>query len=87
MKVKDIINLLSYGQNYELKGAYSGKTYHKSYINNNKHLEKYLDREATDTPLYSDMRIRGADTNHWCDSVIVIWMDDYGLSKATNKGE
>jgi len=79
MTVKDIIKMFSYGQCYEIKGAYSGKTYHKSYVNSSKNLDKYADREVTDTPIYTDMRIRGADTNHWCVSVIVIWMHDYDL--------
>lgn len=81
MKVKDIIKLFSYGQAFEIRGAYSGKTYHKSYINSNKSLEKYLDREVLDTPLYTGMRMRGTDTNHWCISVIVVWMSDYDLCK------
>ena len=81
MKVKDIISMLSYGQPFEICGAYSGKTYHKSYVNSKKNLEKYLDREVTDTPIYSDMRIKGADTNHWCLSVIVLWMHDYDICK------
>ena len=79
MTVNDIIKLFSYGQAYEIRGAYSGKIYHKSYVNSKKNLEKYLDREVSDTPLYTDMRIRGTDTNHWCISVMVIWMSDYDL--------
>ena len=55
MKVKDIISIFSYGQAFEIRGAYSGKTYHKSYVNSKKNLEKYFDRDVTDTPIYSDM--------------------------------
>lgn len=81
MKVKDIIGMFSYGQPFEIRGAYSGKTYHKSYVNGEKNLQKYLDREVNDTPIYSDMRVRGSDTNHWSISVIVIWMHDYDTYK------
>lgn len=81
MKVKDIIGMFSYGQSFEIRGAYSGKTYHKSYVNSNKNLEKYLDRYVADTSLYSDIRIKGSDTNRWCISVIVIWMHDYDMCK------
>ena len=87
MTVKDIIELLAYGQLYEIRGAYSGKTYHKSYVNSKKNLEKYIDRKVPDTPLYTDMRIRGSDANHWCVSVIVIWMSDYDFSCERMEGE
>lgn len=79
MTVKEVINLFTYNTAFEIKGAYSGKVYHKSYVNSNKNLEKYVDREVTDNPIYTDMRMRGSDTNHWCISVIVIWMYDYDL--------
>lgn len=81
MKVKDIISMFSYGQPFEIRGAYSGKTYHKSYVNCEKNLQKYLDMEVNNKPICSDMRIKGSDTNHWCISVIVIWMHDYDMCK------
>lgn len=81
MTVKDIIGMFSYGQPFEIRGAYSGKTYHKSYVNGDKNLQKYLDREVDNTPIYSDMRVRGSDTNHWSISVIVVWMYDYDMCK------
>ena len=81
MKVKDIIGMFSYGQSFEIRGAYSGKTYHKSYLNNERNLQKYLDKRVNDTPIYSDMRIKGDEMNHWCMSVIVIWMQDYDMCK------
>jgi hypothetical protein len=33
MTVKEAVDLLGYGAAYEIKGAYSGKIYHKSYVN------------------------------------------------------
>ena len=81
MTVREVINLFNYGQAYEIRGAYSGKTYHKSYSNSSKNLDKYIDKDVTDSPIYTDMRMRGTDTNHWCTAVIVIWMYDYDLCK------
>ena len=77
MTIKDAVDMLSYGTPYEIKGAYSGKVYHKSYINSNKNFEKYVNKEVVDTPFYVDLRLRGADTNSWCIAVVVIWMCDY----------
>lgn len=81
MTVKEAIKLFSSGTAYEIKGAYSGKIYHKSYLNSSKNLDKYADREVTDSPFYADMRLRGSDSNHWCIPVIVIWMHDYDLCR------
>lgn len=80
MTVSEAIKMLQ-GTPYEIKGAYSGKVYHRSYTNSSKNLDKYVDREVTDTPFYADMRIRGSEANHWCMAVIVIWMYDYELFK------
>lgn len=81
MTVKEAINLLGYGTAYEIKGAYSGKIYHKSYMNSSKNLDKYANREVTDAPFYTDLRLRGSENNHWCIPVIGIWMKDYDLCR------
>ncbi len=81
MTVTEAINLLAYGTAYEIKGAYSGKIYHKSYINSSKNLDKYANMEVTDVPFYADMRIKGSESNHWCTPVIVILMNDYDLCR------
>lgn len=81
MTIREAISLLSYGTAYEIRGAYSGKTYHKSYLNSSKNLDKYADNKTTDSPFYADLRVRGSDGNHWCIPVIVIWMADYALCK------
>lgn len=81
MTVKEAIGYLNYGTAYEIRGAYSGKTYHKSILNSSKNLDKYVDFETTDSPFYADLRVRGSDSNHWCIPVIVIWMQDYDLCK------
>ena len=81
MTVNEAIKLLAYGTAYEIKGAYSGKIYHKSYLNSSKNLDKYANMEVTVEPFYTDMRIRGSENNHWCIPVIGIWMHDYDLSR------
>ena len=81
MTVSEAIKLLSYETAYEIKGAYSGKIYHKSYMNSSKNLDKYANREVTDAPFFVTMRLRGSDSNHWCIPVIVIWMHDYDLCR------
>ena len=42
MKVREALSMLAYGEAFYLKGAYSGKVYHKSYVNKRENLEKYL---------------------------------------------
>lgn len=81
MTVKEAIKLFGYGTVYEIKGAYSGKIYHKSYLNGSKNLDKYADREVTDSPFYADMILRGSDGSRWCTPIIVIWMYDYDLCR------
>lgn len=81
MTVKEAIALLSYGTAYEIRGAYDGKTYHKSYVNSSKNLDKYAEQEVTAAPFYPDMRMRGSDTNRWIIPVIVVWMHDYELRR------
>ncbi len=86
MTVKEAVDLLSYGVAYEIKGAYSGKIYHRSYVNNSKNLDKYANREVTEEPFYSDMRLRGDGSNKWVMSIIGIWMHDYDLCKDGGRG-
>jgi hypothetical protein len=81
MTVNEAIKLLAYGTAYEIKGAYSGKIYHKSYMNSSKNLDKYANMEVTDEPFYTDMIIRGSESNHWCIPVIGIWMHDHDLRR------
>ena len=81
MTVKEAIKLFSYGTVYEIRGAYSGKTYHKSYLNSSKNLDKYANREVTDNPFYADMILRGSVSNRWTSPIIVIWMHDYDLCR------
>lgn len=87
MKVREAINLLAYGTPYEIKGAYSGKIYHRSYVNSSKNLDKYAERDVTDAPFYTTMKTRGSDTNEWCIAVIGIWMYDYSLVKEGKNNE
>lgn len=82
MTVKEAINLLAYGTAYEIKGAYSGRIYHRSYTNSSKNLDKYADKEVTEKPFYTALVARGAtSTNSWCIAVVGIWMHDYDMRK------
>lgn len=85
MTVKEAIELIGYGTAYEIQGAYSGKIYHRSYVNSSKNLDKYINRKTTDSPFYVTMAIKGNVTNRWCIPVIGIWMSDYDLVKEREK--
>ena len=87
MTVKEATSLLSYGTAYEIKGAYSGKTYHKSYTNSSKNFDKYAERDVVHMPFYPDIRMRGSETNHWAIPIIVIWMHDYELCRGEEQDE
>lgn len=81
MTVNEAIKLFTFGTAYEIKGAYSGKIYHKSYRNSSKNLDRYANREVTDEPFYVDMKLKGSDNNRWCIPVIGVWMHDYDLCR------
>ena len=87
MNVKEAIELLSYGTAYEIRGAYSGKIYHRSYANSSKNLDKYANREVTENPFYTHLVMRGINENEWCISVVGIWMHDYDLIKSKEAEE
>ena len=81
MTVNEAIMLLAYGTAYEIKGTYSGKIYHKSYMNSSKNLDKYANMKVTSRPFYTDLRLRGSENDHRCIPVIGIWMHDYDLCR------
>ena len=86
MTVREAVGLLAYGTAYEIKGAYSGKIYHRSYINNSKNLDKYAGREVIGDPFYTTLAVRGSTpTNEYCIPVIGIWMHDYDVSRLEKK--
>jgi len=78
MTVREAIKLFSYGQEFYIKGAYSGKIYHKSYENKKEHLEKYLDERVSENPFFTDLytskRKYGTAYTY---PIIGIWMSDY----------
>lgn len=81
MTVKEVAGLLGSGVAFEIRGAYSGKVYHRSYVNSSKNLDKYAERECTERPFYSTLKLRGSETNEWCIPVVGIWMHDYDMRK------
>ena len=51
MTVKEVVNMLSYGEKFTLIGARTGKTLYRSNVNTKKCLEKYLGMTCTDQPI------------------------------------
>lgn len=84
MTVKDAVFMIS-DSPFELKGSYSGKVYHKSYLNSQKNFEKYAKFEVIDRPFYPDIRLVGNEYNHRAVGVIVIWMCDYDICKSKER--
>ena len=84
MKVNEAIKLLAYAQQFQIIGSYTGKIYHKSWINRKENLEKYLDWECSESPffskVYSDTR-RKYDDHIIIRPIIGIWVRDYEYAK------
>lgn len=80
MKVEEAISLLSYGTNFEIKGAFSGKIYHRSWINNKKHAEQFYNGTTPSDPFYATGRISNIAGKLFA-PVIGIWMHDYDIIK------
>lgn len=78
MKVKEMLGLLSYGTSYEVKGAYSGRIYITD-GSRNETKEKYFEREVTDYPFYT--RLKVDIDGKYCRPIVGIWMHDYDLAK------
>jgi hypothetical protein len=77
MKVREAIALLAYGAEYEIKGAYSGKIYHRSWKNKKDHVEQFYDETVVDNPFYTKMRINSTSgIGEWACPIIGIWMHD-----------
>lgn len=77
MKVGEAISLLSYGTNFEIKGSYSGKIYHRSWINKKEHAEQFYDETTISDPFYATGRISNVTETAFFTPVIGIWMHDY----------
>lgn len=84
MTVKEAVAMLN-DTPFELKGSFSGKIYHKSYLNTRKNFEKYANFEVIDRPFYADVRLMGNEYNHRAVGVIVIWMCDYDICKSKER--
>lgn len=87
MTVREAIALLGYGEDYYLKGAYSGKTYHKSWDNKKEHLEKYLDENVHEAPFFADLYVpkEKYSASRYARTVIGIWMSDYYICHPEEK--
>ena len=81
--VRDCVDMLGYGTQFKIVGAYSGKTYYRSWVNKDKILEKYLHRTCIKQPLYATTYVEQslcADGIR-VRAVIGIWMHDIDLVK------
>ena len=82
MKVRDAISMLEYGTEFEIQGFYSGKIYHRSWVNKKEHVEKFFDETTTTSPFYTKIRVNKTNgISEWARPVIGIWMHDYNLCK------
>ena len=78
MTIREAIALLAYGEAFYIKGAHSGKIYHKSYENKKEHLERYLDETVNGEPFFTDLYTSKAKYGHaYTYPIIGIWMSDY----------
>lgn len=77
MKIREAISLLNYGTEFEIKGSYSGKIYHKSWIHRTENVEKYYDESTINSPFYVTGRISNVTGTAYFTPVIGIWMSDY----------
>lgn len=79
MTVREAIALLEYGEDYYLKGTYSGKIYHKSWDNKTEHLEKYLDKNVDKAPFFADLYVpkKKYSASRYAHTVIGIWINDF----------
>ena len=80
MTVREAIDLLAYGEAFFIKGAYSGKIYHKSNENKAEHLDKFLDERVVDMPFFTDLYTsKKKYSRAYTYPIIGIWMSDYYL--------
>lgn len=81
MKVGEAISLLSYGTSFEIKGSFSGKIYHRSWINQKKHAEQFYNETTPSNPFYATGRMSKVTGTAYFSPVIGIWMHDYDIVK------
>ena len=79
MNVGEAISLLSYGTKFEIKGSFSGKIYHRSWINKAKHAEQFYKETASHTPFYTTGHMSTVSGEAYFSPVIGIWMHDYDI--------
>lgn len=87
MVVKDVLGMLFYGTPFEIKGAYSGKVYHKSWVNSKAHAEQFLNRTVLDCemiyPTFVTQKRDGIGES--IRPAVGIWMHDYQETNNDNK--
>ena len=84
MTVKDAIDLLFYGTAFFLEGAYSGKVYHRSWINTKEHLRQFYDIPVYSSPFFADINPqRNKYASTYSIGVIGIYIHDRMLAKCS----
>lgn len=82
MTVREAVERLAYGEDFYLKGAYSGKILYHSRHNKKERLERFLDwdvhRECFFTDLYTPNQ---KYDKPYTFPIIGIWVSDYGRTK------
>ena len=79
MKVNDAISLLSYGTKFEIKGSFSGKIYHRSWINKKKHVEQFYNETTSCNPFYATGHMSTVSGTAYFSPVVGIWMHDHDI--------
>ena len=86
MKIGEAVSLLDYGTNFEIKGSYSGKIYHRSWVNKKEHAEIFYDETTYTHPYSVTGRMSEAAGTAFFTPVIGIWMSDYYIVNPDKKG-
>lgn len=72
MIIKDVLNLLAYGTQYELIGARTGKTLCSSWNNKKEYIARFHDCIVSDTPIFPSLRI--FTDNKCVYPIVAIWV-------------
>lgn len=83
--VEQVLNMFDSDlDNFELRGAHSGRVYHKSLYNARRHLEQFLDWGVRGLYPTQDLTPPSYGTPHAI-PVLGIWVRDYDYAQAKEK--
>lgn len=82
MTVKEAVECLAYGEDFYLKGAYSGKVLYHSRRNKKERLERFYEWETTRECFFTDLYTPNQKyAKPYTFPIIGIWVSDYGRTK------